>query len=75
MPNCAYCGQKVKTWATKHTWYDCEAYLKKFPEGGKLYEKLGGISFGFKDFWEDIEIDTYLMSCPESIYYTGERTQ
>lgn len=38
---CAYCGQPCGP-NEKHTDEDCTAYLKEHPEGGPLFEKLGG---------------------------------
>lgn len=43
MPNCAYCGQFVETPDTLHTHEDCMNYLKEHPEGGVLFEKMGGL--------------------------------
>ena len=43
MPNCAYCGQPVEPQNTKHTHEDCMNYLKDHPEGGVLFEKMGGL--------------------------------
>jgi len=43
MPNCAYCGQPLESWNQRHTYEDCENYLKEHPEGGVLFEKLGGV--------------------------------
>jgi len=42
MPECAYCGEPLYSWNQRHTHDDCITYLREHPEGGKLFEKLGG---------------------------------
>ena len=73
MSYCAYCGKYVKYPESRHTWFDCEEHLKKYPEGGKLFERLGGVSFGFAEFWNDIEIDIEVLRVHEYLPI-GERT-
>lgn len=43
MSGCAFCGQPVGV-NEKHTHEDCLTWLKDHPEGGPLFEKLGGMS-------------------------------
>ena len=75
MVYCAYCGKKEPSWETKHTHLDCEKYLSKCPEGGSLYEKLGGRSFGFAEFWEVSELEAELEIYRCSLITHEKRSQ